>query len=586
MTSPGHDKLQSIWDFIGEGEEESSSELEGEISATQAEVPASLFQEPCEALCTSGGTAAFFLVRYRKDADPLGPDAEDLVGKDLAHASDEVDFYSKLRKTSQDKEWAVFGNQALACLGITRLQCIIPKLEAAEPRTLLLLENLRGGFQQMRLLDIKLGAETSVAGWKKKSRLNALKNSCVDSRTNSAVEGFRLEGIEAAPKALEERLGAIIEAKMSSPTKRIATPKAIARFTLQRLRGSELLEAMFDASHLGHGSELHAQAAIWSSLEQVCSLLGAVVKIPTPQQWIGSSVALAVEVGKCSEEPRTLVKVFDWGRSELTTAAEYAVLEQEVKLTRMRYWRQYVRALGRLCWEFSRLALHRCCAPAWTALVVELQTFVPAVIRAALLGNYGSAWMETFAMSLFPLPSDVGGGPVSLPLLATTEQVFGLLHAHISQASICAASAGMSSCVVELGQATQVDLDSLDGRVTVLRVLAFEHFVDARAHVEAWHACRLPEAEPRGRVYGMSSSPAKVQGEALVWNNRLEFLGHGEGVTAAQHRLQECLGHGLSPAELLPSIVGGQDQMNEKAQIFTRHFAPWIDNEAIPSGYQ
>ena len=32
------------------------------------------------------------------------------------------------------------------------------------------------GFSRMRLLDVKLGAETSVACWKGKSRLNAWKN--------------------------------------------------------------------------------------------------------------------------------------------------------------------------------------------------------------------------------------------------------------------------------------------------------------------------------------------------------------------------------------------------------------------------
>lgn len=39
-----------------------------------------------------------------------------------------------------------------------------------------------------------------------KSRLNAWKNSLVDQRTNSACEGFRLEGIEGPPEGLEERM--------------------------------------------------------------------------------------------------------------------------------------------------------------------------------------------------------------------------------------------------------------------------------------------------------------------------------------------------------------------------------------------
>lgn len=58
-----------------------------------------------------------------------------------------------------------------------------------------------------------------------------------------------------------------------------------------------------------------------------------------PQQWIGSSVALAAEVGSFSVEPKVLVKVFDWGRAELNTREEYMHLPLPERESRAHYWR-------------------------------------------------------------------------------------------------------------------------------------------------------------------------------------------------------------------------------------------------------
>ena len=109
--------------------------------------------------------------------------------------------------------------------------------------------------------------------------------------------------------------------------------------------------------------------------------------VQVPQQWIGSSVALAMEVGSFSVQPRVAVKVFDWGRAELNTARDFNALAAEEKETRARYWRQYLQSLVRMYWELGRLVAHRCCCPAWSVLVMELRAFAPVVLRAALLGE-------------------------------------------------------------------------------------------------------------------------------------------------------------------------------------------------------
>ena len=58
-----------------------------------------------------------------------------------------------------------------------------------------------------------------------------------------------------------------------------------------------------------------------------------------PQQWIGSSVALAAEVGSFSTEPKVLVKVFDWGRAELNTQEDFQRLQAAERESRCYYWR-------------------------------------------------------------------------------------------------------------------------------------------------------------------------------------------------------------------------------------------------------
>jgi len=53
------------------------------------------------------------------------------------------------------------------------------------------------------MLDIKLGGKTASIGWMGKSRLSTLSNRTVDNMTNSVTEGYRLEGLDNAPKTIK-----------------------------------------------------------------------------------------------------------------------------------------------------------------------------------------------------------------------------------------------------------------------------------------------------------------------------------------------------------------------------------------------
>jgi hypothetical protein len=236
------------------------------------QVPSEFFEEPCMPVSTSGGTAAFFHVRYRPGHEPAGYSLSHYVGKDLSHASDEIEFYDCLRAAlDKDLRFANFAEMCMDCPGVSRLICKSPKDGAMQVRFLLLLENLWNGYEKMRLVDVKMGAETSVANWKGKSRLHAWKNARVDQRTNSLVEGFRLEGMECPPRALKERIEGVEVSGGNRMRSKIISGKAAKRFLLQRLRASEFMASWCDCSHLGIGAEEHSHGAIWSAIDQVYS---------------------------------------------------------------------------------------------------------------------------------------------------------------------------------------------------------------------------------------------------------------------------------------------------------------------------
>ena len=66
----------------------------------------------------------------------------------------------------------------------------------------------------------------------------------------------------------------------------------IKRFTLRRLRAAELLEFWLDVSHLGVGSEQHAQQAAITAFQSLKGLLQAVMQLE-----VGIPLFSLVEVG-------------------------------------------------------------------------------------------------------------------------------------------------------------------------------------------------------------------------------------------------------------------------------------------------
>jgi len=635
---PRKSTVMNVWDFIGDSDNESDTGstcsspdfggskdalgLPGDIDFSYT-VPSELFEEPCKALSCSGGTAAFFRVCYRAGQEPEGKFSSHYVGKDLAHASDEIEFYDNLRAAMDtDSRYATFAEVTMECPGVCKLICKDPKETAMQVRYLLLLENLWNGYDEMRLVDVKMGAETSVACWKGKSRLHAWKNASIDKRTNSVVEGFRLEGMECPPRNIAARMEMVNEGSSRMRSK-IISGKAAKRFLLQRLRAHEFLGAWADVSALGAGAEYHAHGAVWAATEQVGKLLRVALELPVPQMWIGSSIAMGLEVGKIDINPRVVVKVFDWGRAELHSVAQHAALTAEQKKERWKYWRQYLRSICRFYWELCRITAHRCCCCAWTAFVFEMRIEPVSIARAFLTNSEQRS--EVRGVGLFQLPPEgIKGGSASvvLPLVApkgvvtASKNMVAALHIHISAKT--GGPPGEGSVIIEVKGATQLpaDLDTTGAAITVIRCIGFERVGDARMHCEKFRGGH-PEPTPRGRAYAMNTMPGKVVAGTMVWEANFEYVGLGEDAGAAKRRLRESLPELLcrpgsapgssapSPSaspqvspqsepdvrdhspwpEMLPPTVGDQRHSESEHQVFTRHLVPWLDDSCDPPSH-
>jgi len=350
-------------------------------------VDSNMFEAPVKRLQVSGGTAPFFNLVWKDP--PEGKSASYYIGKDLSHAVDEIQFYETLLTKGKKDE------------GLNKLLQYVPDyagiFTAAEDgteqlRELLVMRNLKDGQKGARMLDIKMGQKTGQAGWQGKSRSAALRQSIVDGLTNTACEGFRLEGFDKRPPALLS-MDPLLDVGSTTNVKLL---KKAHRVLLQRMAAQEMLMHYLDVhedlpmpdakglqSTLGP-SEL-TELVLQKSVAQLCDLALSCRRSPVPQKWIGSSVALGFD---CAELPprtagtedavrrKTLVSIFDWGRSELNTLDRYMQLSEADQKDRSEFWSYYVGGIDRLVWEVSRAYVHRMgVADAWTDVIFRIHDF-------------------------------------------------------------------------------------------------------------------------------------------------------------------------------------------------------------------
>jgi hypothetical protein len=382
-----------------------------------------LFESPVQRLGVSGGTAPFFNL-VLTEAGIANFQSENMrkilktyyIGKDYSRASDEIAFYERaqsMKKNAKKNEEDKKTNDLL-----TFMFDYIGVLEASEqvdsdliPRKMLVLQNLREGCKKLRLLDLKIGQKTAQAGWHGKTPLKAFKQSLLDKLTNSRYEGYRLEGFDGMPAALLsmnpllETYGKfgikaeawVGDAKAEKTSRRMLlhtkAEKKSRRMMLQKMTATEIFMHFIDLHEekiLSNEVESLSLHDIFSSAEQSEIVLHEIVRqlfrlavccqrLVVPQKWIGSSVALGFDAlarperSKEGEEylrSTVIVKIFDWGRSELLTKKEFDELTLEEQNDRERFWAYYKDAIHTLSFNAAFFYCSRFSVSYWDEVTV------------------------------------------------------------------------------------------------------------------------------------------------------------------------------------------------------------------------
>lgn len=419
----------------------------------RADMGPETFESPAKRLGVSGGTAPFYELRLRHPK--AGQSAGHFLGKDLAHASDEIHFYEEARHELKGPE----GESLAPLLAFMFEYAGLAKLdvECGGIKELLVMRNLCDGHTKLRMLDIKIGQVTAQAGWQGKSRLAALRQCIVDGLTNSAAEGFRLEGFDGRPPALCS-MDPLLDVGNFTGSWNEKTVKKANRMMLQRLSANDMLMHFFDVHQVPEdpGYQVESwltpiEVAEISHHEMARKLLQLAVacrKCHVPQKWIGSSVALGFECGRLpprcatSEEDvrrATHVNIFDWGRSELNTLAKHTILSDDAQHDRSKFWVNYVGGVDRLAWEAMRAYYQKFCVHTkWGKITLSVYDF-DSMTQNDFIGRANIPLRETTGERTL----DLGSGNMAFKLtyrldwrkLPKGSRIWGTWRLHIISAS-------------------------------------------------------------------------------------------------------------------------------------------------------
>ena len=282
---------------------------------------------------------------------------------------DEVLFYAKAEELKQTETSLTFLPFILPFKGILSL----PKMD------LIVIKNVKDGAQKIRFADIKIGQRSSAKNWKGKSTFAHFRMGRLDALTNSALQGFRLEGMTSAPDILTSMDSSAGVKELSRKAK---------RFQTQRLTGWKIMEFF----SLVPASATEAAVIQFNILmgikDRLHEYYEAISKCSVPQKWISSSIGLSFDMdrflkdvrqGRTDKEPVRLdgnreisMCIFDWGRSELMTAEVWPTLSAKDQQDRERYWKEYVTCVENLLTETRKLLSAKYSNPGPKYVVIEV----------------------------------------------------------------------------------------------------------------------------------------------------------------------------------------------------------------------
>jgi hypothetical protein len=215
----------------------------------------------------------------------------------------QVEFYEIAKKLSGQAGWRLldflFEYKGVAKMPVANKDGPVPG-----EKELLIMRNLFDGKKKLRLLDIKVGQYTADANWRGKSTFAAYKQSIVDSATNSAREGYRMEGFDGCPRELAtfdptEESGFLASLISQKKAKRVQFQSMPAkRFLSWFIDCREATEAP-DYNVSTHVSNAeYAEAVLRAIVVKLATLARALREVPVPQKWLGSSIALLFDAGQ------------------------------------------------------------------------------------------------------------------------------------------------------------------------------------------------------------------------------------------------------------------------------------------------
>jgi len=351
------------------------------------------FKEPAQPIGAAGGTASF----YRLLPEEWERSDEEWLGKDLCHAFDELEFYEAAKGLRDKPGWELL-NYMIEYAGSLKDFPVQWSEDEVHTLDLLVMRSLVEGLEKPRLLDLKIGSKTSAANWKGKSAVASWRQGLLDSFTNSASEGLRLEGFMNPPHWIESE-DPLHDVGGGELWARGRVKKA-RRFYFQRMATSEVLAALTDFRAADEEDDGKNEQRLWPAecaelallaiVRDLGQILRACRALPVPQKWIGSSVAVVVESGRGKLRPqpasgdapglgslshKASVRIFDWGRSELNTPTRHMALPEDSRADREEFWAHYQAGVSRLLWEAARLYWSGFCVAEWASLRVNVYDY-------------------------------------------------------------------------------------------------------------------------------------------------------------------------------------------------------------------
>ena len=283
----------------------------------------------------------------------------------------QVEFYEIAKQLSTQPGWDLLG-YLLEYKGVAKMP-VATQSGPGGMKDLLIMLNLFDGKQKLRLLDIKIGQYTADANWRGKTTFAAYKQGIVDCKTNSAKEGYRMEGFDGPPKAMVS----FNPTEESSLMGSMFSERKSKRFQYQSMQAKRFISWFLDcreaaaAVNFNYGMYVsnaeYGEAILRAITTKMASLSKRLHQIPCPQKWLGSSIALVYDVGALPKRGTDLetkvqhanVYIFDWGRSELLSKEGFDALSDAEKQDRTKFWKFYCDGVCRLFYESLRAYFHR-----------------------------------------------------------------------------------------------------------------------------------------------------------------------------------------------------------------------------------